>query len=245
MSSTIKRFLSCIVLFSLLFSCAPARYVKPLDKGQHALQVNLGGPIAKVPGIGVIPMPLTTVGYGYGMKENLTLFGNLHTTSLLFGVGQVDVGAAYRCWSGKNMGITLQPTLNVAVDFYTGANRFWPQLDANYYWDYNELKTKAKNGKGFYKIRSVYGGISNWFDPYLIESQVRKNEQFSNRYGMEFLINSGVAIGNLLSHHLVACMIERGGESQKILPARNFDCTEGQRVIIRHLAIAECYSVID
>ena len=51
MSSTIKRFLSCIVLFSLLFSCAPARYVKPLDKGQHALQVNLGGPIAKVPGI--------------------------------------------------------------------------------------------------------------------------------------------------------------------------------------------------
>lgn len=47
----------CIGLFILvlvLFSCAPARYVKPLDKGQHALQGNLGEPIAKVPGIGVI-----------------------------------------------------------------------------------------------------------------------------------------------------------------------------------------------
>ena len=177
MCSTILRFLKCLIVLSLFFACAPARYVKPLDKGQHALQLNLGGPIAKVPGIGVIPMPLTTVGYGYGIKENLTLFGNLHTTSLLFGVGQVDIGAAYRCWSGKNMGITLQPTLNVAVDFYTGANRFWPQLDANYYWDYAELKTKAKNGKGFHKIRSVYGGLSNWFDPYLTESQGRKNEQ--------------------------------------------------------------------
>ena len=122
-------------------------------------------------------MPLTTLGYGFGLKEHLTLFGNLHTTSLLFGVGQVDLGVAYRCWSRKNMGITLQPTLNVAVDFYTGSNRFWPQLDANYYWDYAELRTKAKNGKGFQKIRSVYAGLSNWFDPYLTESQGRTNEQ--------------------------------------------------------------------
>lgn len=177
MKSMIKSVLALSVFLIVLYSCAPARYVKPLDKGQHALQVNLGGPIAKVPGIGVIPMPLSTVGYGYGLKDQLTLFGNLHTTSLLFGVGQVDVGAAYRCWSKKNMGITLQPTLNVAVDFYTGSNRFWPQLDANYYWDYAELRTKAKHGKGFQKIRSVYAGLSNWFDPYLTESQGRTNEQ--------------------------------------------------------------------
>ena len=177
MNSMIKSFFALFVFLVTLFSCAPARYVKPMDKGQHALQVNLGGPIAKVPGIGVIPMPLTTVGYGYGLKEHLTLFGNLHTTSLLFGVGQVDVGAVYRCWSRKTMGITLQPTLNVALDFYTGSNRFWPQLDANYYWDYAELRTKAKNGKGFQKIRTVYGGLSNWFDPYLTESQGRVNEQ--------------------------------------------------------------------
>ncbi len=177
MKSMIKSVLALSFFLIILYSCAPARYVKPLDKGQHALQVNLGGPIAKVPGIGVIPMPLSTVGYGYGLKEHLTLFGNLHTTSLLFGVGQVDLGAAYRCWTRKNMGITLQPTLNVAVDFYTGANRFWPQLDANYYWDYAELRTKAKNGKGFQKIRSVYAGLSNWFDPYLTESQGRANEQ--------------------------------------------------------------------
>lgn len=172
------RFVGIVFYVIALFSCAPARYVKPLMKGEHALQVDMGGPIAKVPGIGVIPLPLTTVGYGYGLNENLTLFGNLHTTSLLFGVVQADVGTLFRCWSTKQMGITLQPTLNVAVDCFTGANRFWPQFDANYYWDYTALRTKAKDSKGFYKIRSVYGGLSNWFDPYLTESQGRRNEQF-------------------------------------------------------------------
>ena len=178
MTVHLLRFLVLAFLALMYASCAPSRYIKPLAKGEHAVQVNLGGPVAKVPGIGVIPMPLTSVGYGYGVSEQLTLFGNLHSTSLLFGVGQMDVGALYECWKGNRMGLTIQPTVNVALDFYTGSNRIWPQLDANYYWDYAALRTKSKNGKGFEKIRTVYGGISNWFDPYLTESQGRKNEQF-------------------------------------------------------------------
>lgn len=161
-----------------LFSCAPARYVKPLAQGQHAIQVNLGGPIAKIPGIGTLPLPLTSVGYGYGLKNNLTVFGNIHTTSLLFGIGQGDIGATYRCWSKNRMGISLQPTLNFSLDMFTGSNRLWPQCDVSYYWDYCEIRTKGKNGRGYQKIRSFYTGISSWFDPYGIESQGRKNEQF-------------------------------------------------------------------
>ncbi|NBO61725.1 MAG: hypothetical protein EBU82_12320, partial [Flavobacteriia bacterium] len=80
-----------ILITVMLVACAPSRYVKPLTQGEHAVQVNVGGPIAKIPGIGAIPMPLTSVGYGYGLKNNLTLFGNLHTTSLLFGVGQLEL----------------------------------------------------------------------------------------------------------------------------------------------------------
>ncbi|MFM7664709.1 MAG: hypothetical protein ACKO68_09310 [Bacteroidota bacterium] len=167
-----------ILLLVLFTACAPSRYVKPLAVGQHAVQANFGGPVAKIPGIGTIPMPLTSVGYGYGYKGNLTLFGNLHTTSLLFGVGQLELGAVWRCWKGERAGVTLQPTLNSVVDLYTGANRFWPQLDGNFYWDYREIRTKGKNDKGFHKTRSLYGGISQWFDPYRIESQGRKNEQF-------------------------------------------------------------------
>ena len=76
------------------------------------------------------------------------------------------------------MGVSIQPEMNILVDFYTGDIRFWPQLDANYYWDYGKVKNKAKNGMGFQKSRTFYGGISNWFDPYFTESQGRKNQQF-------------------------------------------------------------------
>ena len=46
----------------------------------------------------------------------------------------------------------------------------------------NETKTPERHCKNqdkflFHKIRSVYAGLSNWFDPYLIESQGRTNEQ--------------------------------------------------------------------
>jgi hypothetical protein len=163
----------------LLWSCAPTRFVKPLEKGQHALLGNFGGPMAKVPGIGVIPIPFTSFGYGYGLTDNTTIFGNLHTTSLLFGVGQTDIGVSQQIWKNEGMGVSVQPEMNILVDFYTGANRFWPQLDANYYFDYNSITSKSKrNGSDKRRVLTIYGGISNWFDPYLTESQGRKNQQF-------------------------------------------------------------------
>lgn len=174
----IIQFFCFIVLIVTIYACAPTRFVKPLIKGEHAVQANFGGPMAKVPGIGVIPIPFTSVGYGYGLTDKTTVFGNLHMTSLLFGVGQTDIGVSQLIWKNERMGASIQPQMNILVDFYTGSNRFWPQLDANVYWDYHELKTKAKNGNGFQKIRTVYGGISNWFDLYMTESQGRKNQQF-------------------------------------------------------------------
>ena len=161
----------------LLWSCAPTRFVKPLEKGQHAILGNFGGPMAKVPGIGVIPIPFTSVGYGYGLTDKTTIFGNLHTTSLLFGVGQTDIGVSQQIWKNEGMGVSVQPEINILVDFYTGANRFWPQLDANYYFDYRSRIAGGEKVEGT-RVNSIYGGISNWFDPYKTESQGRKNLQF-------------------------------------------------------------------
>lgn len=175
------HFLMKIWMFSniilLCIACAPARYVKPLNQGEHALQANFGGPITKVPGIGAIPLPLTSIGYGYGLRNRVSVFANIHTTSLLFGIGQFDIGASYCPWKNEKMGLSVQPILNTSIDFYTGANRFWPQIDVNYYFDYRLIRTKA-NKKGFQKTNSFYAGISSWFDPYRVESQGRPNEQF-------------------------------------------------------------------
>jgi hypothetical protein len=165
-----------------LASCAPARFVEPLKRGQQVITGNFGGPVAKIPGIGAIPIPFTAIGYGRGLTDKTTVFGNLHTTSLAFGVGQTDIGVSQSIWKNDKMGISAQGSMNILVDFYTGANRFWPQLDANYYLKYGknskpvQLDALCKVDSKHYNF--FYAGISNWFDPYKTESQGRPNAQF-------------------------------------------------------------------
>ena len=165
-----------------LASCAPARFVEPLKKGQQVITGNFGGPVAKIPGIGNIPIPYTAIGYGRGLTDKTTVFGNLHTTSLLFGIGQTDLGVSQSIWKNDKMGVSAQGSMNILVDFYTGANRFWPQVDANYYFKYGK-HSKPVQLDAMCKIESkhynfFYAGLSNWFDPYKTESQGRPNAQF-------------------------------------------------------------------
>ena len=165
-----------------LASCAPARFVEPLKRGQQVITGNFGGPVAKIPGIGNIPIPYTAIGYGRGLTDKTTIFGNLHTTSLLFGIGQTDLGVSQSIWKNDQMGVSAQGSMNILVDFYTGANRFWPQVDANYYFKYGK-HSKPVQLDAMCKIESkhynfFYAGLSNWFDPYKTESQGRPNAQF-------------------------------------------------------------------
>jgi hypothetical protein len=159
---------------ALLWSCAPARFVEPLQKGQQVITGHFGGPVAKVPGIGAIPIPFTSIGYGRGLTNQTTVMGSIQTTSLAFGVGQFELGASQKLWSTDRMGLSGQLNTNILIDFYTGANRIWPQLDANYYFKYG-LKSNRIGEQRNYNF--MYAGISNWFDFYRVESQGRPNEQ--------------------------------------------------------------------
>jgi hypothetical protein len=107
--------------------------------------------------------------------------GALQTTSLAFGVGQFELGASQRIWSNDRMGVSGQVNVNFLLDFYTGANRIWPQLDANYYFKYGrQWKPEHLDHMCSVYHRNYnffYSGISNWFDFYRIESQGRPNEQ--------------------------------------------------------------------
>jgi hypothetical protein len=171
-----------LAVLLVLASCAPARFVEPLKRGQQVISGNFGGAVAKIPGIGAIPIPFTAIGYGRGLTDQTTVFGNLHTTSLAFGVGQTDIGVSQSIWKNDKMCISAQGSVNILVDFYTGANRFWPQLDANYYFKYGknskpvQLDALCKVDSKHYNF--FYAGISNWFDPYKTESQGRPNAQF-------------------------------------------------------------------
>lgn len=134
-------------------SCAPSRFVKPLEKGEKALNVNLGGPLIGFAGT-TIPIPFTSVTGAYGVKEKMTAFSSLHTTSLAFGVFQAEMGLVKQLNNQKLWlpAFSLSPVANLAFDRWEYNFRFWPQLDANAFWEY-------KGGQWL-----TYAGVSNWFD---------------------------------------------------------------------------------
>ncbi|MEY3416091.1 MAG: hypothetical protein RL060_202 [Bacteroidota bacterium] len=142
----------CAIFILLLFSaCAPSRFVKPLSKGEKAINVSLGGPLIAFSGL-VIPIPLTTITGGYGLTQNTTIFGSWHTTSALFQTGQTEIGIVKQIISQKNFIPAL--STNVVGNFIFNKNHFnvYPQVDINAYWHYLQKKN------------FFYIGINNWFE---------------------------------------------------------------------------------
>ncbi len=150
-----KQVFFCVVIFvlSMLFTqCAPSRMVKPLEEKQHAITANVGGPLIGFAGT-VIPVPFTALGYGYGLRANTTIFANLHTTSLLYGVIQTDLGVCrnFKTWD-NGLAISSNLVANLSVDKWQGNFRFWPQLDVNVYKPFHEKKS-------FW-----YAGFDSWYE---------------------------------------------------------------------------------
>lgn len=139
----------CILTFS---SCSPTRYVKPLDKNQHAATVSLGGPLIKY-GTATIPVPFLTANYGYGIDSTLTGFASLNITSALFGNFQTELGVTKQILKQKNYfpAISITPVINI-IYRNKDAYKFYPQLAVNAFWEYG----KRKN--------FFYIGLDNWFE---------------------------------------------------------------------------------
>ncbi len=149
-------FVWCIAVL-LLYGCAPTRYYKPLESGEHSVHASFGGPIIQVPGIATMPIPFTSVGYGYGLRDNLTVYGSWQTTSAIFGVIHTDFGATMNLWNNEKMGVSVSPGFTFLVDAFEWKPSLYPQLDLNYYWTYGR---KLDQGKS----QDFYFGFDNWFD---------------------------------------------------------------------------------
>jgi hypothetical protein len=136
-----------------LWSCNTTRVVKPLEKGELQAGANLGGPLFKL-GSAPLFMPLSSLHAAYGCKEHTTAFASLHTTALLFGVLQTDLGITRQLIQQNNYipGISVSPIANMMIDRWDGRFSFFPQLDINAYWNYRS------------KPHFFYTGLNNWFE---------------------------------------------------------------------------------
>jgi hypothetical protein len=140
-------------------ACTNTKYIKNLNKGQSAVHGSFGGPVVSVPGAGSIPLPLTSIGYGYGASTNATVFGTWYPTAALFGNAQLDLGASFKLKKNDSIyGFTIAPQLNVFT--HKGKNwRMFPEINTNFYHTY-KLKNTARKLKSNY----YYLGINTYFD---------------------------------------------------------------------------------
>ncbi len=134
-------------------SCAPSRFVEPLDKGEWSIGANFGGPVIDFAGA-PIPVPITAIEVGYGLDSTKTIHGGLHTTSILFGNLQIDAGMTYQFLHQKKYIPNLSGALgfNTIYDFDDKSGKFWPTLDLNAFWNYGKRRNY------------FYVGVNNYFD---------------------------------------------------------------------------------
>lgn len=152
-----NRLLILIFFGLILYSCSPTRFYKPLEKGEKAVTASLGGPLINVPNMATIPIPFTTIGYGQGVTDDLTIYGAWHTTSSIFGVAHIDFGSTYRLWKNDKMGVSTAIGGNFLIDVFEWNPSFYPQISANYYYRYKNVESKQL-------IFDLYIGTENWID---------------------------------------------------------------------------------
>jgi hypothetical protein len=151
-----KKAIHILVVIAVISitGCGPARFVKTLKKNENAVSFSFGGPLIKFAGA-VIPIPFTTLCYGRGVSDKVTVFGSFHPTSLFFGNLQSDLGATFRLFEKENkFGLSASPALQLASSLSASKTfRIWPSADVNFY-----LHPKSRQSY-------FYAGINMWFEP--------------------------------------------------------------------------------
>lgn len=166
-------FIVCCAAF--IISCAPSRLVKPLEKGEQQLNASIGGPLINFSGT-TIPIPFTSLTYANGVADKATAFASLHTTSLMFGVLQTDIGVVRELYTPDSIsrltpGISIAPSVNMAFDIWENNFRLWPQIDFNAYW----ILSKQRQ-------HYCYLGLSNWleFNQHKAHGEIQRNQWIFN-----------------------------------------------------------------
>lgn len=156
------KFLSIFLLF-FVYSCSPVKYIKPLERKQHALTATLGGPLIGFANT-TIPIPFINANYGYGIDSTLTAFVSTNITSALYGNFQMELGTTKQLLNQKKYfpAISVTPVANI-IYRNTNAYKFYPQLAVNAFWEYGQRKNM------------LYVSFDNWFE--LSEKRAFGNEQ--------------------------------------------------------------------
>ncbi len=108
-----------VVVAAVCGACTTFNNARPLELGQHAASVTLGGPLTNVPGVGPIPLPNLTIEGRHGVGHHLDVNYGLHVLPLVFGVAGGHLGASALLFEQPS---DLAPALSLGQRFFFFTN---------------------------------------------------------------------------------------------------------------------------
>lgn len=180
-----------LVIVVLVASCAPTRYVVPLNRREKSVGIAYGGPLVEENGV-VMPVPFVSVTYAKGKTDKLTYFGGAQISSMFNGYFAGEIGALreWKWWSKRKIGLTTNFVANVATDSKDGGFSFFPQFDMNLYWHFRSDPHYFCDCPGDSKWKMfMYTGFQthyNVISDYVLEDPFKDDVIFSPHLGYSF-----------------------------------------------------------
>lgn len=105
---------TCISIMLFLFiGCGTVASVQPIGKGNSALTLSSGGPVAPVFGIDM-PLPYSVLRYRRGLSGSLDLHAGVHPTMMIMGNIALDAGVTKHVFDSFKM----RPGLSIEGGLY-------------------------------------------------------------------------------------------------------------------------------
>ncbi len=109
--------------------CGTVTAVTPLRRGESALAVSVGGPVAAVAGVN-IPLPYAVARYRYGLNDQAGIHAGGHLLTAGLGVVGLDLGFSYHFLQQQGWVPTVGASAGVAAFIQPGGSEaLFPQLD--------------------------------------------------------------------------------------------------------------------
>jgi hypothetical protein len=153
----IKRL--CFIGMAYAFSgCGTVSTVRPLEPGQNAVALSVGGPVVTLPGIADVPLPYSVLRYRWGLVNDLEAHVGLHPTMLAFGTIGLDAGVSYELVHGNKVLPSLVLGINptIWVNPFNEAAGFSPEAEAVFSWIVWDKLLLYTGGQTFFQLEKPY-----------------------------------------------------------------------------------------
>ena len=109
--------------------CGTVTAVSPLHRGESALAVSVGGPVADVAGMN-IPLPYAVARYRYGLNGQAGIYVGGHLLAAGFGLAGLDFGFSYHFLRQQGWIPTVGAIAGITALIQPGGGEaLFPQLD--------------------------------------------------------------------------------------------------------------------